>query len=421
LLKPLQAGMKAVLVVCDGLGDRPTKTLNGLTPLQAANAETFDRIASEGECGIMDVIAPGQPPGSDTAHLALFGYDPFKCYPGRGAFEALGVGIELQPGDVAFRCNFATIDSDGVVIDRRAGRIDSEEARKLSEALKEIRIEGVGGVEAIFHHSSEHRGVLVLRGEKLSRCVSDVDLHRVGVKVPDPKPLEDSIEAERTAKALKEFLEKARRILADHPVNRARIERGLKPANVLLPRGAGTLPEIEPISRVWGIRGAAIAGGGLYKGVAMAVGFDLIKVPGATGTVNTNLRGKVEAAMKALDEYDFVFLHVKATDNVSHDKNPRKKVEVIEWISRELAPLVDKVSDRGFYLALTGDHTTPSEIGEHKGDPVPLAIMGPDVRRDDVSKFDELSCARGVICRIRGVDLMRILMNYLGRVPLFGE
>ena len=137
--------------------------------------------------------------------------------------------------------------------------------------------------------------------------------------------------------------------------------------------------------------------------------------------MNTNLRGKVEAAMKALDEYDLVFLHFKATDNVSHDKNPRKKVEVIEWISRELTPLVDKVSEKGYYLALTGDHTTPSEIGEHKGDPVPLAIIGPDVRRDDVSKFDELSCARGVICRIRGIDLMRILMNYLGRVPLFGE
>ncbi len=413
--------MKAVLVVCDGLGDRPTKALAGLTPLQAAKAETFDRIASEGECGIMDVIAPGQPPGSDTAHLALFGYDPFECYPGRGAFEALGVGVDLQPGDVAFRCNFATMNDDGIVVDRRAGRISSDEARKLAEALREIRIESVSGVQPIFHHSSEHRGVLVLRGERLSRHVSDVDLHKTGIKPPVPKPLDSSPEAERTAKALQEFLEKAEKILKEHPINKARVEKGLKPANILLPRGAGILPSIEPITKIWGVKGAAIAGGGLYKGVAKAVGFDLINVPGANGTVNTNLKGKIEAALKALKEYDLIFLHVKATDNVSHDKNPRKKVEIIEWISRELTPLVDKVQAEGYYLALTGDHTTPSEIGEHKGDPVPLAIMGPDVRRDDVKRFDEISCAKGALCRIRGKDLMRILMNYLERVPLFGE
>ncbi len=413
--------MKTVLVVCDGLGDRPTKALNGLTPLQAAEAETLDRIAANGECGIMDVIAPGQPPGSDTAHLALFGYDPYKYYPGRGAFEALGVGINLQPGDVAFRCNLGTVNEQGVVIDRRAGRISSDQARILAEALNEIKIERVDGVQAIFRHSSEHRGVLILRGEKLSRMVSDVDTHKTGVKVSPPKPLDDNPEAERTAAALEEFLEKARKILEDHPVNRERVEKGLKPANVLLPRGAGTLPELEPITKRWGIKAAAIAGGGLYKGVARAVGFDLIEVPGATGTVNTNLKGKVEAAMKALEKYDLVFLHIKATDSVSHDKNPRKKVEVIEWISRELTPLVDKVFENEYYIAVTGDHTTPSEVGDHKGDPVPLAIMGPGVRRDDVAKFDEISCAKGSLCRIRGMDLMRILMNYIDKVPLFGE
>jgi len=409
------------LVVCDGLGDRPARALNGLTPLQAARAETFDMIAAGGECGIMDVIAPGQPPGSDTAHLAIFGYDPHDCYTGRGAFEALGVGLELKPGDVAFRCNFGTIDKDGVVIDRRAGRIPSDQARILAESLSEITIESVSGVEAIFKHSSEHRGVLILRGEGLSRMVSDVDTHALGVRIQPPRPLEDTVEARRTAEALKEFLEKAGRILAGHPINRERMERGLMPANVLLPRGAGTLPRIQPVGEVWGVRAAAIAGGGLYKGVARAVGFDLINVPGADGTVNTNLKGKVEAAARALDEYDLVFLHIKATDSVSHDKNPVRKVEVIEWISRELAPLVEKVMERGYYIAITGDHTTPSEIGEHRGDPVPLAIAGPDVRRDPVEKFDEVSCSRGGLCRIRGTDLMRILMNYLGRVPLFGE
>lgn len=408
-------------MICDGLGDRPAKALNGLTPLQAANAATFDLIAEKGECGIMDPIAPGQPPGSDTAHLAIFGYDPEKCYSGRGAFEALGVGIDLKPGDVAFRCNLATVSDDGVIIDRRAGRIDNVDAERLSESLREIRIHGVDGVEAEFIHSSEHRGVLVLRGERLSRMVSDVDPHLTGVKVPKPRPLDDSIEAKRTAEALEEFLEKARKVLMDHPLNKERIRKGLKPANMVLPRGAGVLPNIKSINELWGIRAAAIAGGALYKGVAKAVGFELIKVEGADGTVNTNLKGKVEAAINALREYDLVFLHIKATDNVSHDKKPQKKVEVIEWISRELKPLIDTVLSNDYYLALTGDHTTPCEIGRHTGDPVPLAIMGPGVRRDNVKKFDEISCTLGGLNRIRGIDLMRILMNYLGRVPLFGE
>lgn len=410
--------MRAVLVVCDGMGDRAAGALNGLTPLQAADASTFNRVASLGECGIMDVIAPGRPPGSDTAHLAIFGYDPEKCYSGRGAYEALGAGLELRPGDVAFRCNFATVSGDGVVVDRRAGRISTEEARVLAEALQEIRLEEA---EPIFASTTEHRGVLILRGEGLSRMVSDVDLHATGVKVPEPKPLEDTPEARRTARALREFLEKAGKILGRHPLNRERISRGLKPANIVLPRGAGTLPEIESIGERWGVKAAAIAGGALYKGVARAVGFNIIEVEGATGTVNTNLEGKVEAAVRALKDYDLVFLHIKATDTVSHDKDPKRKKEVIEWISRGLTPLVDEVERAGYYLALTADHTTPSEIGEHMGDPVPLAIMGPDVRRDWVERFDELSCARGALNRIRGIDLMPILMNYLGRSPLFGE
>mgnify|MGYP000038163603 CR=1 FL=1 len=413
--------MKAVLIILDGVGDRPIKALGGLTPLQAAKAETLDLIAERGECGIMDPIAPGQPPGSDTAHLAIFGYDPEKCYPGRGAFEALGVGVDLKPGDVAFRCNLATISDDGIILDRRAGRISNVDAEKLSESLKEIRIEGVDGVEAEFIHSSEHRGVLVLRGERLSRMVSDVDPHLTGVKVPKPRPLDDSIEAKRTAKALEEFLEKAGKILRNHPLNKERVKRGLKPANAVLPRGAGVLPRIKSVKELWGIRAAAIAGGALYKGVAKAVGFELIKVEGADGTVNTNLKGKVEAVISALKEYDLVFLHIKATDNVSHDKKPEKKVEVIEWISRELKPLIDTVLSENYYLALTGDHTTPCEVGSHTGDPVPLTIIGPSVRRDYVKRFDEISCALGGLNRIRGMDLMRILMNYLGRVPLFGE
>ncbi|MCS7125317.1 MAG: 2,3-bisphosphoglycerate-independent phosphoglycerate mutase [Aigarchaeota archaeon] len=410
--------MKTVLIVCDGMADRPTRALKGLTPLQAAHVPTFDRIASLSECGIMDLISPGQPPGSDTAHLAIFGYDPEKYYSGRGAYEALGAGIDLKPGDVAFRCNFATVNEEGVIIDRRAGRISSEEAKILAEALKDIELEDV---KSIFISTTEHRGVLVLRGEKLSRMVSDVDLHKTGVKIEKPIPLDSSEEAKRTAKILEEFITKAKKVLEEHELNKERVARGLRPANILLPRGAGTMPNVKNIEEVWGIKGAAIAGGALYKGVAKALGFKLINVPGATGGLDTNLKGKVDYTINALKEYDLVFLHIKATDTVSHDKDPVKKKEVVEWISRELTPLIDLVEDRGYYLVLTADHTTPSEVGDHRGDPVPIAIMGPDVRRDSVERFDEISCAKGGLNRIRGIDLMKILMNYLGKVPLFGE
>lgn len=410
--------MKMVLIICDGMADRPTKALNGLTPLQAANGSTFSRIASLGECGIMDVIAPGLPPGSDTAHLAIFGYDPVAQYSGRGAYEALGAGMELKPGDVAFRCNFATVSNEGIVIDRRAGRITSEEAKILAEALKDIKLEEV---ETIFVSTTEHRGVLVLRGEKLSRMVSDVDTHEVGVRIGKPRPLDGTKEAEHTSRILEEFVSKARRVLEGHPLNKERIAKGLPPANAVLPRGAGALPNIKPIYELWSIKAAAIAGGALYKGLAKALGFDVISVPRATGTLDTNLKGKIDYAIDALKTYDFVFIHIKATDTVSHDKNPIKKREVIEWISDEITPLVDLVEAHEYYLALTADHTTPSEIGEHRGDPVPLAIMGPNVRKDWTERFDELSCAKGSLCRIRGIDLIKILMNYLGKVPLYGE
>ncbi|MEM1742857.1 MAG: hypothetical protein QXK95_02705, partial [Nitrososphaerota archaeon] len=324
----------------------------------------------------------------------------------------------LKNGEVALRCNLATVNQEGVVVDRRAGRISTEEARILAEALKDIKLEDA---ETIFLSTVEHRGVLVLRGEKLSRMVSDVDTHELGVKIPEPRPLEDSEEARRTARILKEFIEKARKILEEHPLNIERASRGLKPANIILPRGAGTLPNIKPIGEMWNIKAAAIAGGALYKGVAKALGFDIINVPGATGTVNTNLKGKVEYTINALKNYDLVFLHIKATDTVSHDKDPLKKKEVIEWISRELHPLLEIVREKEYYLVLTADHTTPSEIGDHRGDPVPLAIMGPAVRRDWVERYDELACARGGLGRIRGIDLMRILMNYMDKVPLFGE
>ncbi|MEM4294258.1 MAG: 2,3-bisphosphoglycerate-independent phosphoglycerate mutase [Candidatus Caldarchaeum sp.] len=409
--------MKAVLIVLDGLGDRRCRSLNGLTPLQAASPSLFDRLAAEGETGIVDVVSPGVPNGSDTGHLALLGYDPHKYYTGRGPFEALGAGLDLEKGDVAFRCNFGTVDSGLVLVDRRAGRISSEEAGRLAESVGEMEVEGV---KVLFKHTVEHRGVLLLRADGLSHRVSNVDPHSTGTVVAMPKPLDESREAKFTAEVLTRYLTEARKILATHPINLRRVELGLPPANFILTRGAGVKPDLPSFKSKYGMRGAVVAGGALYKGVCKAAGLDVARVEGATGTVNTNLLGKAAAVLEHLKTHDFVLLHVKATDTLSHDKKPAEKVMMIKKVSEALKKMVEELPD-GAHLAVTGDHTTPSELGEHRGDPVPLLVWGPQVRGDMVNSFNEVSCSRGGLGRIRGVDVMPILANYAGALELFGE
>ncbi|MCL7401081.1 MAG: 2,3-bisphosphoglycerate-independent phosphoglycerate mutase [Thaumarchaeota archaeon] len=412
---------KAIILVCDGMADRRCLALGGLTPLQAARPKSFDWIASRGECGLMDPISPGVPPGSDTAHLAILGYDPYKHYTGRGAFEALGAGIELEPNDVAFRCNFATVNDEGIVVDRRAGRISNEDAEALSESLNDIRLVRNSDIKIMFKHTVEHRGVLVLRGEGLSRFVSDVDPHKVGVKFLYSKPLTDSPASKKTAGVLNEFVETSRRVLAEHEINKRRVKCGQPPANVVLPRGAGTLPMLEKLPTKFGIRAAVIAGGAVYKGVCKAAGFEVLDVKGATGTVDTDLNAKMRAAVSAIKSYDLVFLHVKATDVVSHDRNPVKKVEIISRISEAFSTIISEVNLEDTCITITSDHTTPSELGEHTGDPVPVALYAPGARYGGTERFDEISCASGTLGRIRGVDLMPIIMNFLGKVPMYGE
>lgn len=409
--------MKAVLVVLDGLGDRRCKSLNWMTPLQAARSPFLDRLAAMGETGLVDVVSPGLPNGSDTGHLALLGYDPFKWYTGRGPFEALGAGLTLTSRDVAFRCNFATVSETGDLIDRRAGRISTDESRQLAEAIPSMEIEGV---EIIFRHTVEHRGVLIMRGDGLSHRVSNVDPHGKMNRILQPKPLDESTEARFTAELLQKYLEKTHKILDAHPLNVRRKQNGLLPANYILTRGAGRLPQLPSFREKYGLSAAVVAGGALYKGVCKAAGFEVINVEGATGTVNTNLENKAAAVIQSLKTHDFVLLHIKATDTLSHDKKPREKAEMIRRIGDVLEKMFEQLPAE-IHLAVTGDHTTPAEIGEHRGDPVPLVVWGPQVRGDDVKRFDEISCMKGGLGRIRGVDLMPILANYLGKLELFGE
>jgi 2,3-bisphosphoglycerate-independent phosphoglycerate mutase len=402
------------------MADRPIEELGGKTPLEVASKPNLDRIAENGVCGIMDPIAPGIPPGSDTATLAMLGYDPWKVYSGRGALEAVGSGVEVLPGDVAFRCNFATVNDDLVVLDRRAGRIANEDAAKMAASLQKIRLPTALNVRFLFKNTIQHRAILVLHGPRLSSAISDSDPETTRKRVLEVKPFERSFEAERTAQIVNVLTKEFHRVLEAHPVNRQRAKRRLPVANMILCRGAGGIPRMPTLQERYDIKPACVAAVSLIKGVSGVVGMDLIGVKGATGTPQTDYMAKAKAAVQALKTHDFVLLHVKATDVASHDGNVKEKIEIIEKVDMMLGHLIDNTDPRLTYIAVTADHTTSSVTRNHEGDPVPVAIAGPGVRRDDVAKYGERTCAKGGLNRIRGMDLMPTMMNLIGKAKKFG-
>jgi len=408
---------KILFVVIDGVSDRP---IEGKTPLDSASTPNLDYLAKIGINGIMDTIAPGIRPGSDTSHLALFGYDPFECYSGRGPIEAAGAGIKLEEGDLAFRVNFGTVEGEGsvfdkTVVDRRAGRIDDTD--DLVEAVRNIDLSKFG-IDFVFERGSGHRGAIVFRG-KVSDRVSDTDPKEMGLKVKRAKPLDESEEARITAEAVNYFMEEAHKILEKHPKNREREKNGLLRANVLLLRGGGKVRKVEPFEEKFGMKLAFITGTTLIKGIGKFIGADLIEVEGATGNKKTNLKGKFEAAVKALNDYDIVLLHIKATDELGHDGDFDGKMEFIQKVDRE-AEILKGLDFSKICLIVTADHSTPIKVRDHTADPVPVTIVHEGVRVDEIDRFSELVAYKGGLCRIRGIDLFNVVLDLTNRAKKFG-
>ena len=385
--------MKAAIIVCDGMADRPIKELGGKTPLEAASTPNMDELARRGICGIADPIYPGLRAGSDTSHLAILGYDPFKAYTGRGPLEAVGMGIKLKEGDVAFRCNFATIEGD-VVKDRRAGRIKDTE--KLTEIINEISIPGI----EILFKSLEYRGSLVFRGEGLSGNVSESDPHVPGKPMHKVEPLDDTPEAKRTADLVNDFISKAREALKESA-----------PANMLILRGCGIMPNLEPFKEKRGVSGACIATTAIIRGIASLAGLEVVDA-------EKDYKDRIKQALETLESYDFLLMNIKEADEAAHDHDYKKKIEVIEQIDAALGPFLDFARDN--YVALMSDHTTPVSFGDHTGDPVPVVITGPEVRTDGVTKFDERSVAVGGLSRLQSCEILPIMLNLMNRTEKFG-
>lgn len=411
--------MKGMILVMDGMGDRPIKELNNQTPLQAANTPNMDQMAKEGITGIMDSIAPGIRPGSDTAHLSILGYNPYEVYTGRGPFEASGVALDVIPGDIAFRCNFSTMDENGIVTDRRAGRI-REGTKDLVEKLNTMVLDDYKDIKIIFKESTGHRAVLVLRGEGLSDKVSDADPKVEGKAPAEVLALDGSAEAEKTADILNKVVAKTYEMLKDHPVNLERIKNDLPPANVVIPRGAGAVPEVEPINDKYEINSACIAETGLIMGIARFAGMDVIEMEDVTGGVDTNLdniRDTIIDQVKNSD-HDFFLINIDGADEAGHDGNIKQKVEFIEKVDKVVMSELLKLED--VYIFLTADHSTPISVKNHTGDPVPILIRGPEVRTDDVEEYNEFATYKGGLCRIRGSDVMNIMMDYMNYSHKFG-
>ncbi len=411
---------KFLIFIGDGMGGRPIAGLDSQTTVEAADTPALDRIAREGASGLLDPIAPGRPAGSDTSHMALMGYQPEKHYRGRGPFEAKGVGIDVQPGDVAFRCNFATVEGR-TVVDRRAGRIKSGTDR-LAEAIQQ-EIPKIEDIQIIFEPSVEHRAAMVLRGPGLSHEITEVDPHEPGVDYFESHPIEDAEDvagANKAARVLNEFVSRAHEVLEDHPLNEERRNNDLLPANIILPRGAGTAVDLEPFKERYGISGAMIVEVDLVRGVGEYLDMSVIRVDGATGGHDTDEIAIADAIVDAFETHDFVLANIKCPDLGGHDGDYDKKIEAIEKVDHALAHLLDNLDWDLTTVMVTADHSTPCALMDHSGDAVPLSFFGYGTRPDDVERYGERPCSKGIMGRLRGMEIMDVLLNMGGRAEKFG-
>jgi 2,3-bisphosphoglycerate-independent phosphoglycerate mutase len=386
-------GKKALLLVMDGLGGY--RTVQRGSELTEARTPNLDRLAGEGSLGLHDPVTRGITPGSGAGHLGLFGYDPLAYEIGRGALSAAGIGFELRPGDVAARVNFCTLDPDGRITDRRAGRLPTEEAAGICELLgREVRLDGA---ELFLRPEREHRGLLVLRGPDLDPGLTDTDPQREGVPPLDPEARVP--EAKRTVELVRSFLEQTRSLLADRG-------RG----NFVLLRGFDTHRQLPSFPDRYKVRALAIAAYPMYVGISRLLGFETHQVDGAAPE-------EVDALAALLPGHDFVFLHVKKTDSAGEDGDFERKVAAIE----EVDALLPRMLDAGVeVLAVTGDHSTPAQMAAHSWHPVPVLLWGGSAAADGLPGFDEVHCRQGSLGRFEAKQLLPQLLAAAGRLTKYG-
>lgn len=400
--------MKYVLVIGDGMADYPVPELGNLTPLQAAHKPNMDSIAAKGRSGLLRTVPDGFTPGSDTAILSVLGYNPKRFCPARGPLEAAARGIQLNKNDVAFRCNLIT-EKDGILVDYAAGHISSIEASKLIATVK-ANFEKLGEIE--FFSGLDYRHFLILRNFPYSQLIECTPPHdAVGAEVAAVLPRAKSKEAAKMVNLLRETIQQSKSVLESHPVNIARQKAGKRPGNMIWPWGGGTKPAMPSFKEKYGLNAAVISAVDLVKGIGTYAEMKIINVPGASGLADTNYEGKADAALKALEDNDFVFVHVEAPDEAGHVKDYRLKVKTIEDLDKRLVGRLLRGLREPYAIAVLPDHPTPIRIGTHTRDPVPFAIQSPCIDADGVQKFDEFSAKKGAFGLVEKESLITLLLS----------
>lgn len=401
--------MKYIIILGDGMADEPIDMLGGKTPLQAANTPNIDKLAQIGQSGLLDTIPEGFEPGSEIANLSVLGYDVASVFEGRGSLEAASMGIDILPGEVAMRCNLICIE-DGKIKNHSAGHISNEEAAELIQYLNENLANDV----ISFYPGVSYRHLLkIAGGNKHIYCTAP---HNVpGTPYRDVLVKAEIPEAQETADLLNDFIIRSQELLENHPVNLKRKAAGKDPANSIWPWSPGYKPQMKKLQEVYPIKtGAVISAVDLIKGIGAFAGLKPIDVEGATGLYDTNYEGKTQAAIEALKENDFVYLHIEASDEAGHEGDPLLKTKTIEYLdARVVKPILEEVLswNEDVAIALLPDHPTPCRLKTHTSKPVPFIIYKSNNQADNVNVYDEFAVEKGAYGLLKGNEFMKALMS----------
>ena len=396
--------MKYIIVLGDGMADEPIEALENKTPLQAVSKPAIDWVAAHGRSGMLATVPAGFAPGSEIANLSVLGYDVPKVFEGRGSPEAASMGVKIEDGEMAMRCNLITIE-DGKIKNHSAGHISNAEAAELIAFLQKE----LGGEDVNFFPGVSYRHLLKIKGG--SKRIVTTPPHDVpGTPYKDVLVRAADTDGEPTARQLNELIERSMTLLENHPVNLARKAAGKDPANSIWPWSPGYRPQMQTLMQRYGIgSGVVISAVDLIKGIGVYAGLESIDVEGATGLYNTNYEGKAQAAIEALRTHDFVFLHIEASDEAGHEGDVALKMKTIEYLDRRIVkPILDAVStwDEPVSIAILPDHPTPCALRTHTSKPVPFTIYRTNEPGDEVQAFDEFAARKGSYGDLSGDQFM---------------
>ena len=418
--------MKHIIILGDGMADLPVERLGGKTLLQYAHKPMMDQMAREGRCGRLVTVPEGFPPGSEVANTAILGYDLNKVYEGRGPLEAASIGYDMADDDMAIRCNIITLE-EGKIITHNGGNLETDNARVLIDYLNKHLAKPINereGCERVkFITGIQYRHLLVIKGgNKHITCAPPHDhpnepwrpLLVKAESVSSDSVADTSLSPQQTADLINELILKSQELLAKHPYNIEKAKCGERQANSIWPWSGGYRPSMQTLMEQYPQvkSGAVISAVDLIQGIGKYAGLRIIKVPGATGLADTNYEGKAQAAIDALEQDDFVFVHVEASDEAGHDGDLELKIKTIEYLDQRLiAPIYNKVKDKDVCIAVLPDHLTPVEQRIHVGQPVPFLIWHRDIEADSVQQYDEVSCVDGAFGLLKLNEFMKTFMS----------